>query len=444
MHRSVAVAHHAPSDQKLRRGARVSKGVGEKSHSKNPSKDAPSQKAPSSTQSTPSPSKQTPSEAWGLPGVDENYAIEQVEHYKRDAIEAILSKQQRDMHIMIAEHHDQQLSLLRKADEAATEAISENTRLRAAIAELKRKSNDVHVRAVNSQPFLGCVHCGTRQLMEKELKRTQGILFQRDESARSAEAENIELREQLQQLTTRRSVQMDDGIEEMTLQDSKDEMFQTTTSFWTTADTAMTTNHASRKPAHPAAGFDLLGELRLPGQQYDDREGNFFEDPEDLDSEQNHPLPDDIKIQGSSKKKNIKKKAGNSLLDARSKVQKLFTDKITGYDVLKKDGWCQACVKSPIFDNLSTLVILMNVVWIGVDTLINDADLLLDADLPIIFLENAFCIFFAVELGIRWGAYKTTIDALRDRWILFDLILVGMMIFETWIMVLVALVTDSA
>jgi Ca2+-binding EF-hand superfamily protein len=57
---------------------------------------------------------------------------------------------------------------------------------------------------------------------------------------------------------------------------------------------------------------------------------------------------------------------------------------------------------------------------------------------PFVMVENIFCIIFTFELVVRFGAYKNLISFFVDpvlwKWNMFDLVLVGMMIFENWLM----------
>merc|ERR1712172_159917 len=83
-------------------------------------------------------------------------------------------------------------------------------------------------------------------------------------------------------------------------------------------------------------------------------------------------------------------------------------------------------------------VIVANAVWIGVDTEWNHENLRTDDGLPLeplsIVVENFFCVYFTVEVLIRFGSYREKKLCFFDPWFVFDSCLVGCMIFETWIM----------
>jgi len=89
---------------------------------------------------------------------------------------------------------------------------------------------------------------------------------------------------------------------------------------------------------------------------------------------------------------------------------------------------------SRIFQNATLGVILANGAWIGVDTEWNHSSLTRNNELPLepesYTVEVMFCVFFFVELLIRFLAYKVKSSCLRDAWFVFDAVLWIMMMFE--------------
>ena len=59
---------------------------------------------------------------------------------------------------------------------------------------------------------------------------------------------------------------------------------------------------------------------------------------------------------------------------------------------------------------------MANVIWLGIDAVVNTQDLLVNAPAYVIAVENIFCVFFLSELSIRLGAYKSWIVAIRVPW----------------------------
>ena len=88
-------------------------------------------------------------------------------------------------------------------------------------------------------------------------------------------------------------------------------------------------------------------------------------------------------------------------------------------------------------------VIFLNAIWLSIDIEFNDADIIVEAAPGFIIAENLFCAYFTAELLIRYLVYTRTCYALQDPWFVFDLVLVSLMIFETWIMALVYLFSDG-
>jgi len=113
-------------------------------------------------------------------------------------------------------------------------------------------------------------------------------------------------------------------------------------------------------------------------------------------------------------------------------------------NLYKEDGCWQAVARSSIFDITSLLVILLNAIWLAVETDYNDEPLLVNADPPFIVVENLFCTYFACELVVRLMAFKVKADALRDSWFMFDSIIVSFMVFETWILSLLVWMTAGS
>ncbi|CAK9074673.1 unnamed protein product [Durusdinium trenchii] len=97
-------------------------------------------------------------------------------------------------------------------------------------------------------------------------------------------------------------------------------------------------------------------------------------------------------------------------------------------------GCCQRIARSSCFENLTLLMIAVNSIWIWIDTDLNSSETLLDAEPVFVIMENLFCVYFCVELGFRFGAFKQKKNCAKDAWFVFDSVLVGLMVFETWIL----------
>ena len=62
----------------------------------------------------------------------------------------------------------------------------------------------------------------------------------------------------------------------------------------------------------------------------------------------------------------------------------------------------------------------------------NTAEVFTEAH-PIFHIMANFCCFFVVVLLTRCGAYKSKTVAMQEVKLLFDILLVVLMVFETWV-----------
>lgn len=117
------------------------------------------------------------------------------------------------------------------------------------------------------------------------------------------------------------------------------------------------------------------------------------------------------------------------------------------YDVThfyKNDGRAQAIARSQIMEYSTIVVILFNSFWIAFETDYNDADSLVDAEWYFILAEYFFCSFFTAELCIRFAAFADKMHCLQDGWFMFDGFMVVLMVFETYILVALALIFGTS
>jgi voltage-gated sodium channel len=116
------------------------------------------------------------------------------------------------------------------------------------------------------------------------------------------------------------------------------------------------------------------------------------------------------------------------------------------YDVKNyyfQEGHFQFIARHCIFEYLTLAVIAANAVWIAIDTDHNGEDSLLDAQTVFVVGENFFCVYFSLELLIRFMAFEEKKNCLRDAGFVFDSILVVMMVMETWVMTAILLLTQT-
>jgi len=93
-------------------------------------------------------------------------------------------------------------------------------------------------------------------------------------------------------------------------------------------------------------------------------------------------------------------------------------------------GRYQQIARAQWFEKLTIAVILLNLVWIGCDME------LLTQHWAYSLVDNAFIIFFLVELYIRFRAYHRKMHVFRHFSFLFDAFLVLIMVLESWAVVI--------
>mmetsp|Transcript_123780 Transcript_123780/g.228138 ORF Transcript_123780/g.228138 Transcript_123780/m.228138 type:complete len:742 (-) Transcript_123780:215-2440(-) len=125
-----------------------------------------------------------------------------------------------------------------------------------------------------------------------------------------------------------------------------------------------------------------------------------------------------------SEKEKIKKTLQEAMNADVYNVEDYYHDTGFWQRLARQDSW---------FSNASLAVIGVNVIWIGIDEDLNQADVLCEAPWQSQVINNAFCTFFTFELLVHFMAFKHTCRALRDKMFLFDLVLVSFMVWETWI-----------
>jgi len=128
----------------------------------------------------------------------------------------------------------------------------------------------------------------------------------------------------------------------------------------------------------------------------------------------------------------------------KDEIRKNITKRVYNVtDYYKSEGTWQYIARRVWFETLTLVVIAANAVWMGIDADNNTWDTLLESPKGFIIVENFFCVYFLVELFIRFMAFKRKLDTLKDSWFVFDSALVVFMIVETWVMMLVQAVAQS-
>lgn len=111
-------------------------------------------------------------------------------------------------------------------------------------------------------------------------------------------------------------------------------------------------------------------------------------------------------------------------------------------DFYKTSGRCQQLARKKSFENITLGVIMFNAIWLSIDTDFNKPSEG-PTDPVFIVAEHVFCTYFFLEWWIRFGAFESKRDCLRDFWLLFDGFLMLVTVFETWLMQLFLLAVGT-
>jgi hypothetical protein len=101
---------------------------------------------------------------------------------------------------------------------------------------------------------------------------------------------------------------------------------------------------------------------------------------------------------------------------------------------------CGRLARNSYFEYITLGIIIFNALYLGYDAnysaMYGKPDDLYGSDMPLGFtvMENLFCLFFTGELLIRFFGYVKKVTCLTDIAFLFDLVLVALMVVETWIL----------
>ena len=107
-----------------------------------------------------------------------------------------------------------------------------------------------------------------------------------------------------------------------------------------------------------------------------------------------------------------------------------------------RESTCKCIASHPWFQNVDMAMIGIYAVWMGIDADWNTAMLITESKAIFQTADQLFCIYFVIELGIRYFAFETCRDRIRDPWFVLDSILVPLTVFDTWAMTIIAVVTD--
>jgi hypothetical protein len=111
------------------------------------------------------------------------------------------------------------------------------------------------------------------------------------------------------------------------------------------------------------------------------------------------------------------------------------------YDVKQfyyESGFFSNLASHIYFENTTLGVIMLNAIWIGVDTDHNRGDNFTNYEPIFIAVDTLFFTYFSFELVVRFLAFKKKQNCVRDAWFCFDTTLVVLYLFDPFIVSLLA------
>eukprot|EP00928_Gymnodinium_smaydae_P002692 TRINITY_DN10966_c0_g1_i1.p1 TRINITY_DN10966_c0_g1~~TRINITY_DN10966_c0_g1_i1.p1 ORF type:complete len:615 (+),score=65.00 TRINITY_DN10966_c0_g1_i1:66-1910(+) len=128
----------------------------------------------------------------------------------------------------------------------------------------------------------------------------------------------------------------------------------------------------------------------------------------------------------------------------RADMNDVLSDKVHSgqmQQAYKMHGFPQRVARSAYFEYTTLVTIVAYAIWMGVETDLNESDILNESRLVFFVGEHIFCLYFLIELLIRFFAVARKIDCLHDACFMFDFALVVTMVLETWVLPVVYLCT---
>jgi len=327
--------------------------------------------------------------------------------------------------------------------------------------EQNQKLKDLELNDLRNQLMAATATSPSKQagksggLDRAQLDTAKKLLVQRDAACRLAEQENYQLREQLAAMQAAghahaKHLKIQDGVPAPDPVSplpplTADKVLGRIERAQTILETWATTHHPRIKLPEYVDSDDE--DVDLPGAVPHNRRGeqlSLQDEKEEADEEE----PIDPKAEYlRQNQKQRKKKALNSklkALDMKSRMRDAFAEpSYIATEHYHKTGCAQKIARSYWFEHGTMLVILLNSVWLGIDSTINRRALLFQADPIIIIIENMLCLAFTVEIVIRFVAFKSKCQAFKDFWFVFDFLLAFFMILETWVIAWVLMVTGE-
>lgn len=142
--------------------------------------------------------------------------------------------------------------------------------------------------------------------------------------------------------------------------------------------------------------------------------------------------------EGMRKKSGMFEFANPEVIKEKVRMAKMKPNPYDVRDLYYKTGCIQWIAKHNYFENITLAIIVLNALWIWIDTDYNDGDTLLDAPPGFVVMDCLFFAYFFLELFIRFLAFERKIKCFCDPWFVFDTFLVLLYFFDPFVLTIMA------
>jgi voltage-gated sodium channel len=126
--------------------------------------------------------------------------------------------------------------------------------------------------------------------------------------------------------------------------------------------------------------------------------------------------------------------ANSQAIREKVRAAKMRPNKYNVHNEYWEEGTIQWIAKHTYFENVTLGVIVLNAIWIAIDTDYNTAPDFTKADAVFVTADCLFFGYFVVELAIRFLAFKRKVKCFQDGWFVFDATLVALYAFDPFIL----------
>lgn len=136
--------------------------------------------------------------------------------------------------------------------------------------------------------------------------------------------------------------------------------------------------------------------------------------------------------------------ANTEAIKEKVRSSKLREQPYNVHDKYHETGCFQWLAKHQYFENTTLGVIIVNALWISIDTDLNhEEETIFNAEPVFLIADILFFTYFSLELVVRFCAFKRKRDCCKDGWFVFDSTLVTLYCFDPFVLGIIAKVQSG-